>query len=68
MYNWKWTGIKDGQVYSEVFETDMNLPASSICAILESKGFEITYLRKIIPLMQILTNIFTLNTSTQAHV
>ena len=66
MYHWKWTGIKNNQVYTDVFETDMNIPASSICALLENRGYEITYLRKMVPLMQFLCNIFTLNSEARA--
>ena len=44
---WKYTVInKDGEVFTDIYQSDMDYKASEICKILESRDFEVLELRK----------------------
>ena len=45
---WKYTVIdKNGEIFTDYYESDINYKASEVCKILESRDFEVLELRKV---------------------
>ena len=48
---WKYTIIdKNGDIQTDIYQSDMNLKASDICRFLESCDFEVLELKQVNPL------------------